>query len=130
MSSQAVSPAVSEATVFPSHNNISEALVGEGTIDWQRLSWEQNPTQFHIVNALADLPVLEHLPAIVTKGSANLVVPERLPRVLDQRELRHLLDGGTPDDEPEWRARRDAAVLEVLYASGVRVSELCTLQLD
>lgn len=54
----------------------------------------------------------------------------RLPRVLDQRELSHLLDGPVGDDEPEWRRHRDAAVLEVLYASGVRVSELCTLQLD
>jgi site-specific recombinase XerD len=54
----------------------------------------------------------------------------RLPRVLDQRELSHLLDGPVGEDEPEWRRHRDAAVLEVLYASGVRVSELCTLQLD
>ncbi len=54
----------------------------------------------------------------------------RLPRVLDQRELAHLLDAPKPDDEPEWRWRRDGAVLEVLYASGVRVSELCTLQLE
>jgi site-specific recombinase XerD len=53
----------------------------------------------------------------------------RLPRVLDRRELDHLLDGPTPD-EPPWRRRRDDAVLEVLYGSGVRVSELCTLHLD
>jgi len=54
----------------------------------------------------------------------------RLPRVLDRRELDELLDGPTPDDEPDWRRRRDDAVLEILYGSGVRVSELCTLQLD
>ena len=51
----------------------------------------------------------------------------RLPRVLDQRELGVLLDGPAPDDEPEWRRRRDDAVLEVLYGSGLRVSELCGL---
>jgi integrase/recombinase XerC len=59
-------------------------------------------------------------------GSGN----GRLPRVLDQRELGALLDGAAPEDEPDWRRRRDDAVLEILYGSGVRVSELCTLQLD
>ena len=54
----------------------------------------------------------------------------RLPRVLDRRELDQLLDGPTGDDEPVWRRHRDDAVLEVLYGSGVRVSELCQLTLD
>lgn len=54
----------------------------------------------------------------------------RLPRVLERRELEQLLDGPVPDDEPVWRRRRDDAVLEVLYGSGVRVSELCSLVSD
>ena len=53
----------------------------------------------------------------------------RLPRVLDGRELDVLLDAPAPEGEPVWRKRRDDAVLEVLYGSGVRVSELCSLQL-
>lgn len=53
----------------------------------------------------------------------------RLPRVLDRRELQHLLDGPSPEDEPIWRRHRDDAVLEILYGSGVRVSELCSLEL-
>lgn len=73
---------VSEPTTFPSQNELSEVLVGEGRVEWQQLTWEQNPTQFHIVNALADLPVLEWLPAMVTKGSTNLILPERLPRAI------------------------------------------------
>jgi integrase/recombinase XerC len=56
--------------------------------------------------------------------------PGRLPRVLDRRQLEQLLDGPTPEGEPLWRRRRDDAVLEILYGSGVRVSELCTLVLD
>lgn len=51
----------------------------------------------------------------------------RLPRVLDRRDLDVLLDGPLPEDEPEWRRHRDDAVLEVLYGSGVRVSELTSL---
>ncbi len=54
----------------------------------------------------------------------------RLPRVLDRRELDQLLDAPSDVDEPDWRRRRDDAVLEILYGSGVRVSELCSLQLD
>jgi site-specific recombinase XerD len=54
----------------------------------------------------------------------------RLPRVLDQGDLHVLLDGATPEDEPHWRRLRDDAVLEVLYGSGVRVGELCGLQVD
>ena len=74
--------ALSEPTTFPFDSVITEAWVGEGSIDWNRLTWEQNPTQFHIVNALADLPILEYRPAIISKGSTNLFNPDRLQRVL------------------------------------------------
>ena len=45
-------------------------------------TWEQNPTQYHIVNALADLPVLEYLPAVMTKGSTNMAVEGKPVREL------------------------------------------------
>ena len=54
----------------------------------------------------------------------------RLPRVLDHDDVSRLLDGPTPQDEPHWRRLRDDAVLEVLYGSGVRVGELCGLDVD
>lgn len=54
----------------------------------------------------------------------------RLPRVLDQRELSGLLDAPVAADEPDWRRRRDDAVLELLYGSGLRVGELCGLQVS
>ncbi len=50
----------------------------------------------------------------------------RLPRVLRSDELTVLLDE-PPSDEPMWRRLRDDAVLELLYGSGLRVSELCGL---
>jgi 3-hydroxybutyryl-CoA dehydrogenase len=78
--------AISQPTTFPSESVYTGAWVGEGKIDWSHLTWEQNPTQCHIINALADLPILEYLPAMVTTGSTNLFVPERMPRVLDKEQ--------------------------------------------
>jgi site-specific recombinase XerD len=71
--------------------------------------------------------------AVVADPSTSLRAPAgdgRLPRVLDHDDVHTLLDGATPDDEPDWRRRRDDAVLELLYGSGVRVGELCSLHLD
>lgn len=73
---------VSEPTTFPSESTIAEAWVGEGRVDWNRVTWEQNPTQSHIVNALASLPIVEYRPSFITKGAVNLLVPGNLPRVL------------------------------------------------
>jgi site-specific recombinase XerD len=70
---------------------------------------------------------------IETDPSASLRAPSgegRLPRVLSAAELDGLLDGPAPEDEPAWRRCRDDAVLELLYGSGLRVSELCGLDLD
>jgi integrase/recombinase XerC len=56
----------------------------------------------------------------------------RLPRVLKAGELDALLDTPPPrvDGDPEAIRRRDDAVLELLYGSGLRVAELCALDLD
>jgi site-specific recombinase XerD len=69
--------------------------------------------------------------------SAALSAPSpdsRLPRVLGHREIHELLDppadgGGAPAVSPAVD-RRDDAVLELLYGSGIRVAELCGLDVD
>jgi integrase/recombinase XerC len=69
---------------------------------------------------------------IALDPSSGLSAPRgdgRLPRVLRQDELTALLDdppASISGDEPVTRARDDA-VLELLYGSGVRVGELCSL---
>ena len=53
----------------------------------------------------------------------------RLPKVLTGEQLRALLERH-PDEHPRWRHLRDDAVVELLYGSGLRVSELCSLDVD
>lgn len=52
----------------------------------------------------------------------------RLPRILGPDQLDALLSGSQlAGDDPTWRLARDTAVVELLYGSGLRVSELCAL---
>jgi site-specific recombinase XerD len=53
----------------------------------------------------------------------------RLPRILNADQLDALLTGSEIEDDPVWRSARDVAIVELLYGSGLRVSELCTLEL-
>lgn len=70
---------------------------------------------------------------IPTDPSARLSAPvrdSRLPRVLGHAELGLLLDAPAQPDDPAPAVRlRDDAVLELLYAAGIRVAELCALDL-
>lgn len=52
--------------------------------------------------------------------------PRRLPRALTEKEVRLLLN--QPDGGPT--GQRDRAILEVLYGSGLRVTELISLRIE
>ena len=69
-----------------------------------------------------------------TDPGARLTSPKphrTLPAVLRQGEASAALDTAPADDEGDPTARlRDQAVLELLYATGIRVSELCGLDRD
>jgi site-specific recombinase XerD len=70
--------------------------------------------------------------ALETDPSIGVSVPAdagRLPRVLRGDELTTLLDEppAVVEADPEWVRLRDDVVLELLYGSGLRVSELCGL---
>ena len=52
----------------------------------------------------------------------------RLPKVLTKEQLNALLSCDDPD-VPEWKSSRDTALIELLYGSGLRVSEVCSIDL-
>ena len=77
---------------------------------------------------------LRRVGAIPTDPARTLRAPSgegRLPRVLTGSELEVLLDEPPAriEDDPVERRLRDDAVLEVLYGCGLRVGELCGLDL-
>lgn len=53
-------------------------------------------------------------------------IPLRLPKALPEAEVARILDSVSGDDP---RSRRDRALLEVLYATGARISEVVGLNL-
>ncbi|WCC79273.1 tyrosine recombinase XerC [Cutibacterium equinum] len=63
---------------------------------------------------------------------SSATVPKRLPATLGVEQARHILDDAVThargDESP--RGARDAAILEVLYGTGLRVAELCGLDVD
>jgi len=72
--------------------------------------------------------------AVPVDPSLRLSAPAgdaRLPEVLSRAELETLLDSppSVVDDDKPARRMRDDAVLELLYGSGLRVAELCGLNL-
>ena len=66
-------------------------------------------------NHLATNPVL---------GISTPKKEKKLPHFLDVKEVTNLLEAPTGDG---WEARRDRSILETLYSSGIRVSELVGL---
>jgi integrase/recombinase XerD len=68
--------------------------------------------------------------ALVDDPSDRLETPKRgrtLPDVLTVREIEALLAAPSPDEPLGWR---DRALLELGYGAGLRVSELCALEVN
>ncbi len=62
-----------------------------------------------------------------TQGVQTPRLPQPIPKALSEEEVELLLSAVVGDDP---RARRDRAILELLYATGMRISELAGLRLS
>lgn len=69
----------------------------------------------------------QSLEANPAKQIENPKIPLRLPDVLSRPDLERILAAPDPN---ERGGTRDRCILEMLYGSGVRVSELCGLKVD
>lgn len=77
----------------------------------------------------------------ITDGDPSSMVkppklPKRLPKAITISEIEKLIEASGPDPkkledgEPDLARVRDRAILELLYATGARISELTALNLD
>ena len=77
----------------------------------------------------------------ITTGDPSSMVkppklPKRLPKAITILEIEKLIEASGPDPkeldagEPDLARVRDRAILELLYATGARISELTALNLD
>lgn len=57
-------------------------------------------------------------------------VPKKLPVYLSVDEMLHLLDSVKPSDLPSRFPLRDKAILELLYATGIRCAELVSIRIN
>ncbi len=64
---------VSQPVVYPMRMETDSAWTGRGTLQWTELTWEQNPTQWLCIKALAELPMIEMAPATMMKGRQILI---------------------------------------------------------
>lgn len=64
-----------------------------------------------------------------TSGLHTPKAQGRLPRPLDVETVVAIITS-VDDDAPQWKSVRDRAILEILYGSGLRVSEVCDLTMQ
>jgi integrase/recombinase XerC len=72
---------------------------------------------------------------VVQNNPASMVstpkIGQRLPRAPSEEDTARLLETPLPSnrEEPDWVLKRDRAILELLYGSGLRINELCGLDI-
>jgi len=50
------------------HRKVLEHATGDGTIAWNKARWEDLPTMYNIINALAELEIVEYLGGSLTRS--------------------------------------------------------------
>jgi len=66
---------LSQFILFPQRMEVETVLAGTGSLQWYEMTWLEHPTQNHIVNSLAALPIRKVTRAILAEG---MVVLDRM----------------------------------------------------
>lgn len=139
----------SEHTISAYRNDLTQFLaflMGEGVTFWQDVR------RTHILDYIVYLKQREYVPSTIGRKVAAVKsffhflvadgvlqddptvavdsppVDKRLPRPLSPEEMARLLAAPMRSDTP--KGLRDRALLELMYATGMRASEVITLRLD
>jgi acetoacetate decarboxylase len=63
---------LSQFILFPQRMEVETVQAGRGTLEWTELTWLQHPTQNHIINSLAALPIRKLTQAVLVEGKVIL----------------------------------------------------------
>ena len=61
--------ALSHATLYPVDYAYTAGWLGEGTVRWESIAWDQHPNQAGIINALGELPIIAYRGCTMTRQS-------------------------------------------------------------
>ncbi len=84
----------------------------------------------HLASLKSFFKYLMRAEEISMNPAANIKSPKvkkRLPTFLEEAVVAKLLE--MPDKEKSWLGRRDSAILELFYSTGIRISELVNLSI-
>ncbi len=104
-------------------------------VDYQMALREREYSTATVARKVAAIKSLFHFlssEGIIAEDPTALLdsprVKKRLPRTLSAEEVERLIQA--PYDEPGAKGLRDACLLELMYATGMRVSEIVALNVD
>lgn len=58
----------------------------------------------------------------------NIRTEKNLPKVISDQDIKKIIDYLINRQKPIWQNTRDALIIEMLYSTGLRISELCNLK--
>ena len=99
--------------------------------------WARSTIRLHFAALRSFFKYLNRREGWKTNPVADVQLPKaekKLPVVLTQKQVLELLEMPfqieQPKQAPSWLPWRDAAILEIFYSSGIRLSELAGLQVN
>jgi tyrosine recombinase XerC len=105
--------------------------------DCMKDGWARSTVRLHFAALRSFYKYLTRREGLQINPVVEIQLPKaekKLPVVLTQAQVTKLLEMPFQVDQPKqaasWTASRDAAILELFYSSGIRLSELAALNVD